>query len=96
MPLAVRIGLFHAAIYIGTGVSSPYMPVWFRAQHLSGTAIGVLISAPMLVRIFSGPVLAVWADGFALRRADNAHHAQPYHNRATCPTARPPPRPRRQ
>jgi PPP family 3-phenylpropionic acid transporter len=68
MPLAVRIGLFHAAIYIGTGVSSPYMPVWFRAQHLSGTAIGVLISAPMLVRIFSGPVLAVWADGFALRR----------------------------
>ena len=68
MPTGLRLGLFYAAVFIGTGVSLPYMPVWFRAQGLSGAEIGVILSAPMLARAVIGPSLAVWADGFALRR----------------------------
>jgi PPP family 3-phenylpropionic acid transporter len=68
MPLTVRLGLFYGAIFIGTGVSSPYLPVWFAHHGLSGSRIGLILSLPMLARAFSAPLLAVWADSFKLRR----------------------------
>src|SRR3954470_5583552 len=68
MPLAVRLGLFYGAIFIGTGASSPYLPVWFAHHGLNGSQIGLLLSLPMLARAFTAPLLAVWADSFRLRR----------------------------
>ncbi|MFA7262121.1 MAG: MFS transporter [Caulobacter sp.] len=68
MSRAILFGLFYCSIFIGTGASLPYMPVWFRAQGLSGAQIGVILAAPMLARVVITPVLAVWADGFTLRR----------------------------
>ena len=68
MSSALRIGLYYAALLIGTGASAPYAGVWFRAQGLSGAAIGLILAAPSLGRAVTGPVLALWADGFSLRR----------------------------
>ncbi len=68
MPMTVRLGLFYAAIFIGTGVSSPYLPVWFAERGLSGAQIGLILSLPMMARAFTAPLLAVWADSFKLRR----------------------------
>jgi PPP family 3-phenylpropionic acid transporter len=68
MTLPVRLGLFYGAIFIGTGVSSPYLPVWFTDHGLSGAQIGLILSLPMLARAFTAPLLAVWADSFKLRR----------------------------
>src|ERR1700761_7243241 len=68
MRLPVRLGLFYGAIYVGNGVSSPYMPVWFAHHGLSGGRIGLILSLPMLARVFTAPLLAVWADSFRLRR----------------------------
>jgi PPP family 3-phenylpropionic acid transporter len=68
MSRATLLGLFYCSIFIGTGASLPYMPVWFRAHGLSGLQIGVILSAPMLARVIIAPALAVWADGFRLRR----------------------------
>lgn len=68
MSRAVQLGLFYCTIFIGTGVSLPYIPVWFRSQGLSGAQIGIILSAPMLARLVVSPLMAVWADGFALRR----------------------------
>lgn len=68
MPRAIQLGLFYCAVFVGTGVSLPYMPIWFEAHGLTGAQIGLILSAPMLVRIFITTALAVWADGFALRR----------------------------
>ena len=68
MTLPVRLGLFYGAIFIGTGVSSPYLPVWFADHGLSGAEIGLILSLPMLARAFTAPLLAVWADSFRLRR----------------------------
>ncbi|WP_411288786.1 MFS transporter [Phenylobacterium sp.] len=64
----VRLGLFYGAIFIGTGAASPYMPVWFAHQGLSGAQIGLILSVPMLARAVTAPLLAVWADSFKLRR----------------------------
>lgn len=68
MPLTVRLGLFYGAIFIGTGVSSPYLPVWFAHHGMSGARIGLILSLPMLARAVTAPLLAVWADSFKLRR----------------------------
>ena len=68
MPLPLRLGLFYGAIYIGTGVSSPYLPVWFAHHGLNGGRIGLILSLPMLARAVSAPLLGVWADSFRLRR----------------------------
>lgn len=68
MSRSLQLGLFYCTVFIGTGVSLPYIPVWFRAQGLSGAEIGVILSAPMLARLAVSPLMAVWADGFALRR----------------------------
>ena len=65
---ALRLGLVYAALYAANGIASPYMPLWFRAVGLSGEQIGLLLAAPMLARIVTGPALGLWADGFVLRR----------------------------
>ncbi|HEX5263713.1 MAG TPA: MFS transporter [Phenylobacterium sp.] len=66
--MTVRLGLFYGAIFIGTGASSPYLPVWFAHHGLSGSQIGLILSLPMLARASTAPLLAVWADSFKLRR----------------------------
>ena len=68
MPITVRLGLVYGAIFVGTGVSSPYLPVWFAHHGLNGGRIGLILSLPMLARAFTAPLLAVWADSFRLRR----------------------------
>ena len=68
MTLPVRLGLYYAAIFIGTGASSPYLPVWFADRGLSGAQIGLILSLPMIARVVTAPLLAIWADSFALRR----------------------------
>lgn len=68
MPRALQLGLFYCAVFAGTGVSLPYMPLWFEAQGLTGAQIGLILAAPMLARIVIAPGLAIWADGFVLRR----------------------------
>jgi PPP family 3-phenylpropionic acid transporter len=72
MDSALRLGLFYAAVFIGSGASAPYMPVWFRVHGLTGAQIGLLLSAPMLARAITAPSLAIWADGFQLRRSPMA------------------------
>lgn len=63
-----RAALQYALMFVGTGVSLPYAGLWMRAQGLSGAEIGVLLAAPMLARLVTGPAIAVWADGFRHRR----------------------------
>jgi PPP family 3-phenylpropionic acid transporter len=62
------MALQYVLLFGATGVSLPFAGLWLRAQGLSGAQIGVVLAAPMLARIITGPLLAVWADGFRLRR----------------------------
>ncbi len=62
--MAIQYGLAFAA----NGVSLPFAGLWFREQGLSGAEIGTLLAVPMLARLVTGPLIAVWADGFSLRR----------------------------
>jgi PPP family 3-phenylpropionic acid transporter len=68
MTQPVRLGLFYASLFVGTGAASPYIPVWFASRGLSGAEIGLILSAPMLARAVTAPAIAMWADSFHLRR----------------------------
>ncbi|NBB63703.1 MFS transporter [Pseudomonas sp. ODNR1LW] len=63
-----RTGAQYALMFSGMGVSLPYAGLWMKGQGLSGAEIGVLLAAPMLGRLATGPAIAVWADGFRYRR----------------------------
>jgi len=63
------MALQYVLLFAANGVTLPFAGLWFRAQGLSGAEIGVLLAAPMLGRLVTGPALAVWADGFLTRRA---------------------------
>lgn len=69
MNAAARMGLQYVLLFGASGVSLPFAGLWFRSQGLSGAEIGALLAAPMLGRVATGPLLAVWADGFRTRRA---------------------------
>jgi PPP family 3-phenylpropionic acid transporter len=68
MPVIAGLGLYYAAIFIGSGASLPFMPVWFRAEGLSGTQIAIIVAAPQFAQTLTGPLIALWADRFRLRR----------------------------
>lgn len=68
MTAAQRTALQYVLLFGASGVSLPFAGLWFRAQGLSGAQIGVLLATPMLARVLTGPLLAVWADGFRHRR----------------------------
>jgi PPP family 3-phenylpropionic acid transporter len=68
MPTALRLGLVYAALYVGNGASTPFMPVWLSERGLTGAQVGLVLSLPMLLQIVTSPALAVWADRFRLRR----------------------------
>lgn len=68
MTSAPRTALQYILLFGASGVTLPFAGLWFRSQGLSGAEIGALLAFPMLGRAISGPLLAVWADGFRLRR----------------------------
>lgn len=68
MTAAQRLALQYVLLFGATGVSLPFAGLWFNSQGLSGAEIGTVLAVPMLARIITGPLLAVWADGFRLRR----------------------------
>lgn len=69
MTSAPRMALQYILLFGASGVTLPFAGLWFRAQGLSGAQIGALLAIPMLARALTGPLIAVWADGFRRRRA---------------------------
>lgn len=69
MRSARSVALTYGLIFAATGVSLPYAGLWLESRGLTGAEIAVILAAPMLARIVTGPLLAVWADGFKLRRS---------------------------
>ncbi|MFK0299001.1 MFS transporter [Brevundimonas sp. NPDC090276] len=68
MKSAPRMALQYVLLFAASGVTLPFAGLWFREQGLSGAEIGALLAIPMLGRMVTGPLLAVWADGFKYRR----------------------------
>lgn len=68
MTSAPRLALQYSLLFAANGVTLPFAGLWLKAQGLSGGQIGVLLALPMFGRAVTGPLLAIWADGFKQRR----------------------------
>jgi len=66
----LRLALFYGAFFIYLGLSMPFMPAWLAAGGLDAREIGIVLAAPMVLRVLAVPVATRLADRFGvLRRA---------------------------
>lgn len=65
--IALRLGAFYGAIFAFIGVQLPFWPVWLKGQGLDPAALGLMLSAPVWLRLFM-PLVAPWVDRSGLRR----------------------------
>ena len=68
MSAAPRLALQYVLLFGATGVSLPFAGLWLKSRGYDGAEIGLLLAAPMLARLVTGPAIAHWADRFRLRR----------------------------
>jgi len=66
---APRLAAFYAAIFILSGIQMPFFPVWLEAKGLDPVTIGLVLAAPMLVRVFAIPLATRAADRHQMLRA---------------------------
>ena len=59
---ARRLALFYGAVCVCIGIQLPFFPLWLQAKGLDAGMIGIVLAAPMVVRIFAIPVLTRLAD----------------------------------
>jgi len=59
---ASRLALFYGAAFAIHGIQLPFFPAWLKAKGLDSEAIGLVLAAPMLLRMLAVPVSARIAD----------------------------------
>jgi PPP family 3-phenylpropionic acid transporter len=65
-----RLRVFYAAQFIVIGIQVPFFPVWLDARGLDPRAIGLILAAPMIMRVPIVPLATRFADRFgAVREA---------------------------
>jgi PPP family 3-phenylpropionic acid transporter len=67
---AVRLSILYAGLFAALGIHMPFLPVWLAAKGLDAQAIGLVLAAPLVVRIVTVPLATAAADRWdALRGA---------------------------
>ena len=59
---APRLAALYAGLFVMTGIQLPFFPLWLKAKGLDPSMIGVVLAAPMIVRVFAIPLAARAAD----------------------------------
>jgi PPP family 3-phenylpropionic acid transporter len=66
----LRLALFYGAFFVYLGLSMPFIPAWLAAKGLDAGEIGIVLAAPMVVRVIAVPLATRIADRLGmLRRA---------------------------
>jgi PPP family 3-phenylpropionic acid transporter len=59
---ATRLAVLYAAMFVVLGIQLPFFPVWLKAKGLDADMIGLVLAAPLIVRVFSITIAARVAD----------------------------------
>ena len=62
LSVAPRLALFYATLFAAAGIHLPFFPVWLAAKGLDAGAIGLVLAAPMIVRLAAIPAATKAAD----------------------------------
>ena len=59
---ASRLAALYAAIFVMGGIQLPFFPLWLKAKGLDAGEIGLVLAAPMVVRMLAIPFATRFAD----------------------------------
>ncbi len=63
------MSLLFAAIFVPMGVHLPYFPLWLQERGFSAEQVGLILSAPIFMRLVAAPAITALAD----RAPERAH-----------------------
>src|SRR5512137_239792 len=66
---SLRLSLFNAVLFIGSGIQLPFLPLWLKDKGLPDSQIAVVVAMLMAVRIIAIPLGTMLADLTQRRRA---------------------------
>jgi len=62
---SARLTLLLSSLFCCNGMTLPYLGRWLEETHgLTGLEIAAIVASAQLTRVFAGPVIAAWADGY--------------------------------
>ncbi len=67
--MQLRFAGLYICLYAFFGVSSPFMPLWFKDHGFSGTVIGAMLAAPLIARVVTAPPMAWFGRRYGPRLA---------------------------
>ena len=65
----LRLSAFYGALFLILGIHLPFLPVWLDARGLTAQEIAILTAAPLFLRVFVTPTVAVLGDRSGRHRA---------------------------
>ena len=68
MSAGFRVALFFATLFAAGAINTAFLPLWFADRGLSAIAIGQVLGAASLLRVFAGPSWGTVADRIGRRR----------------------------
>jgi len=66
---SLRLSLFNAVLFIGSGIQLPFLPLWLKEKGLPDSEVAVVVAMLMAVRIVAIPLGTMLADITQRRRA---------------------------
>lgn len=63
-----RIAAYYAAVFVGPGVTLPFIPAFLASRGLEPAEVALALTAQQLARLLSGPVIGRAADAMGDRR----------------------------
>ncbi|MEX0409155.1 MFS transporter [Aquibium sp. LZ166] len=57
-----RMSLLFAAIFVPMGIHLPYFPLWLEERGFTAGQVGLILSAPIFVRLIAAPAITALAD----------------------------------
>ena len=66
---SLRLSAFNAFLFLGTGIQTPFLPLWLKDRGLEPGQIAFILAAMTAVRVLAIPLGAYIADKYGNRRA---------------------------
>lgn len=66
---SLRLSLFNAVLFLGTGIQIPFLPLWLKDRGLPDSQVAMVVAMMMAVRIIAIPLGTLLADLTQRRRA---------------------------
>lgn len=67
--LSLRLAPLYAALFLTIGFQLPFWPVWLEYKGLTLQEIGIVLAAPVWIKVIFTPLIASSADHFGKRKA---------------------------